>query len=146
MCVFFCTGATVGVVNSIHMTIMHKYKSPGWTTLLPSFTSFANLANTQAMSNLNVAQFDTQSVCPVTKPQLDTFAQVDFPRLYVAPPSLPVGIRELDIGNSANIRARAKVENITKNSAVYHITSWGELLITAAFPTHLIFPLPIWRS
>ena len=109
MCVFFCTGATVGVANSIHMTIMHEYKSPGWTTLLPNFTSFANLANTLAMSNLNVGQFDTQSVCPVTKPQLDTFAQVDFPRPYVAPHHLPVGIRKLDIGNSANIRAAVTV-------------------------------------
>jgi hypothetical protein len=64
-------------------------------------------------------------------PQLDTLAQIDFPRPFVAPPRLPVGIRhcQLDIGNIANIRAKATTENIIKTSAIYHITSWSDTTI-----------------
>jgi hypothetical protein len=84
-----------------------------------------------------VSQFDTQSVRSWTKPQPDTFAQVDFPRPFVAPPRLPIGINQLDISNGANIRAKATTDDITKTSAVYHITSWSDTSIYSGLSNSL---------
>lgn len=73
-----------------------------------------------------VSQFDTQSVRLWNQPRPDTFAEVKYPRPFVAPPRLPHGLRQLDIDSGANIRAKATIENIKKESAVYHITSWAD--------------------
>lgn len=73
-----------------------------------------------------ISQFDTQNVHAWDNPQPDTFATVTFPRPFVAPPRLPHGFCELDVANSANIRAKAWIENITKTSGVYHVTSWSD--------------------
>ncbi|KIJ19210.1 hypothetical protein PAXINDRAFT_153712 [Paxillus involutus ATCC 200175] len=73
-----------------------------------------------------VSQFRTQSVHAWYRPQPDTFAQVDFPHPFTALPHLPHGIRQLDVGNNANIRVKMAIENITQTSGVYHITSWAD--------------------
>ncbi|KAF8837471.1 hypothetical protein BDN67DRAFT_1071410 [Paxillus ammoniavirescens] len=84
-----------------------------------------------------VSQFDTQTVRDWDDPQPDTCAQVNFPgRPFAAPPRLPHGIRQLDVGNNANIRVKTVIENITQTSGVYHITSWAdtvELALIAAY-------------
>jgi len=72
----------------------------------------------------SVSQFETHSIRSWTDPQPDTFARVNFTIPFVAPPRLPVGFRELDIANNAHIRAKATTENITRTSAIFHITSW----------------------
>jgi len=71
-----------------------------------------------------ISQFDTQGVRLWDKPQPDTFARVTFQRPFVAPPRLPHGIRQLDISTDANIRVKSTINDITKTSAEYHITSW----------------------
>ncbi|KAF9222875.1 hypothetical protein BS17DRAFT_160914 [Gyrodon lividus] len=73
-----------------------------------------------------VSQFDTQTVRLWNAPQPDTFAQVNFPRPFTAPPRLAHGIRQLDVDKSANIRVKTAIENITQTSGVYHITSWAD--------------------
>jgi hypothetical protein len=69
---------------------------------------------------------DTQSVRAWNKPQPDTFAQVNFPRPFVASPRLLHGIRQFDEDKSAPIRVRVTIENITEASGVYHVTSWAD--------------------
>jgi hypothetical protein len=73
-----------------------------------------------------VTQFDTQTVHAWDKPQPDTHAVVKYPRAFVAPPRLPHGLRELDMDHKANIRVSATVDNIKKDSADYHVTSWAD--------------------
>jgi len=73
-----------------------------------------------------VSQFDTQSVRNWNDPQPDTFAEVKFPRPFVLPPRLPHGIRQLDVDKSANIRVKTPIQNITRTSGVYHVTSWAD--------------------
>ena len=58
-----------------------------------------------------------------------TSAQVGFPRTFLAPPRLPHGIRNLDQAKNANIRVRTPIENITKTSAVYHVTGWADTVV-----------------
>ncbi|KAF8834550.1 hypothetical protein BDN67DRAFT_563758 [Paxillus ammoniavirescens] len=77
-----------------------------------------------------VSQFDTQTVRGGDDPQPDTCAQINFPgRPFAAPPRLPHGIRQLDVGNDADIRVKTTIENITQTSGVYHITSWADTTI-----------------
>jgi len=76
-----------------------------------------------------ISQFDTQSVRAWNNPQPDTFATVKFPRPFVAPPRLPHGLRQLDEDKKANIRVKATIEDITKTSGVYHITSWADTVL-----------------
>ncbi|KAG5640558.1 hypothetical protein H0H81_011831, partial [Sphagnurus paluster] len=73
-----------------------------------------------------ISQFDTQAVRVWNQPQLDNFAQVTFPRPFVAPPRLPLGIRELDQDKSKNIRVKATTEKVNNTSAVYHLTAWAD--------------------
>ncbi|KIJ19212.1 hypothetical protein PAXINDRAFT_153713 [Paxillus involutus ATCC 200175] len=74
-----------------------------------------------------VSQFDTQTVRNGDVRQPDTSTQVNFPgRPFVAPPHLPHGIRQLDVGNNINIRVKTAIENITQTSGIYHITSWAD--------------------
>jgi len=76
-----------------------------------------------------ISQFDTQSVRAWDKPQPDTYGEVTFPRPFVAPPRLPHGIRQLDEDRKANIRVKTTIENITKTSGVYHVTSWADTVL-----------------
>ena len=73
-----------------------------------------------------VTEFITNSVHSWAELKLGTFAQIDFTSPFAAPPRLPVGIRQLDIDKNANIRAKVTTENITKTSAIYHVTSWDD--------------------
>lgn len=76
-----------------------------------------------------ISEFDTQSVRAWDKPQPDTFKKIDFPRPFVAPPRLPHGIRQLDEDKKANIRVKTTIEDITKTSGVYHVTSWADTVL-----------------
>ncbi|KAJ3569493.1 hypothetical protein NP233_g5020 [Leucocoprinus birnbaumii] len=73
----------------------------------------------------SITSFDSQSVRAWTDPQDDTSARIPFPSAFVLPPRLPLGIRQLDIDNDANIRARTMANNITSQSADYHVMTWG---------------------
>lgn len=73
-----------------------------------------------------VSSFDTKTVRPWDNPQPDTFATVDFPCPYLAPPRLPHGLRQLDIDHQWNIRVRGTIENIQNDSAVYHVSTWSD--------------------
>ena len=69
-------------------------------------------------------EFDTQSVRPWYEPRLDTWATLNFLCPFVAPPRLPHGIRQLDIGCNANICVRSALQRITESRADCHITTW----------------------
>lgn len=71
-------------------------------------------------------EFDTQSVRPWYEPRLDTWATLNFLCPFVAPPRLPHGIRQLDIGCNANIRIRSTLQGITESRADCHITTWAD--------------------
>ncbi|KIL65612.1 hypothetical protein M378DRAFT_178313 [Amanita muscaria Koide BX008] len=71
-----------------------------------------------------VFSFDTTTVHSWEISQPDTSATVNFHRPYVAPPRLPHGLRKLDFGRGWNIRVQSAIDNIQKDSAVYHIITW----------------------
>ncbi|KAF8547012.1 hypothetical protein OG21DRAFT_1425677 [Imleria badia] len=71
-------------------------------------------------------EFDTQDVRPWYEPQLDTRATLNFPRPFVAPPRLPHGIRQLDIGCNANIRVTSTLQQITESRADCHMITWAD--------------------
>jgi len=73
-----------------------------------------------------VCEFDTQSVRPWDNPRPDTRATVNFPRPFTARPRLSHGFRSLDIGKSANIRAKSTIQSFTKKWADCHITTWAD--------------------
>ena len=73
-----------------------------------------------------VTTFDTELVRRWDRPRADTFATLMFPRPFVAPPRLPCGFRKLDIDRRANIRARATIEDIRYDAAIYHVISWAD--------------------
>ena len=84
-----------------------------------------------------VSEFDTTTVRPWNQPQPDTYAQIYFPRSFVAPPRLPHGIRELDEDKSANIRVKTTIENIAAASATYHVTSWADTTLYSGIVSSL---------
>ncbi|KAM6496806.1 hypothetical protein JOM56_007279 [Amanita muscaria] len=73
-----------------------------------------------------VTSFDTTTVRSWDNPQHDTFDTVKFPRPYVAPPRLPHGLRQLEIDHRWNIRVLSPIENIQRDSAVYHVSTWHD--------------------
>ncbi|KAN0129025.1 hypothetical protein V8E53_013175 [Lactarius tabidus] len=57
---------------------------------------------------------------------------LNFPRPFVDRPRLAHGIRELDVGNNANIRVTSRLQNVTECSADCQITSWGDTTLYSA--------------
>jgi hypothetical protein len=57
---------------------------------------------------------------------------LNFPRPFVDRPRLAHGIRELDVGNNANIRVTSRLQNVTESSADCQITSWGDTTLYSA--------------
>ena len=90
-----------------------------------------------ARPTIRVGQFDTNSVRLQQHPHADTFAEIHFPRSYIAPPRLPHGFRCLDVDHCADIRVKATIENIQKTSAAYHATSWADTVLYRAIVTSL---------
>jgi len=84
-----------------------------------------------------VIQFDTQTVRHYDQPTADTHAVLDYPRPFVAPPRLPHGFSMLNISKDANIRAKATVNDITKEKADFHVTSWADTTLYAAIESVL---------
>ncbi|KAJ3565538.1 hypothetical protein NP233_g7571 [Leucocoprinus birnbaumii] len=80
----------------------------------------------QLPMSLTVSEFDTNKVHEPGKPQPDTYDTIQLPRSYVAPPRIIQGFCYLDVDNNKNIRADSRVAHITRNSAVFHATSWSD--------------------
>ena len=57
---------------------------------------------------------------------------LNFPNTFVARPRLAHGIRELDIGNNANIRVTSRLQNVTASSADCQISGWGDTTLYSA--------------
>ncbi|KAH9031302.1 hypothetical protein EDB84DRAFT_1492759 [Lactarius hengduanensis] len=69
-------------------------------------------------------------------PTLCTFdvsqSTLNFPRPFVDRPRLAHGLRELDIGNNADIRVTSRLQNITTTSADCQITPWADTVLYSA--------------
>ncbi|KAH8978375.1 hypothetical protein EDB86DRAFT_942519 [Lactarius hatsudake] len=69
-------------------------------------------------------------------PTLCTFdisqSTLNFPRPFVDRPRLAHGLRELDIGNNADIRVTSRLQNITTTSADCQITPWADTILYSA--------------
>ncbi|KAJ3569384.1 hypothetical protein NP233_g5085 [Leucocoprinus birnbaumii] len=79
-----------------------------------------------------VTKHNTLDVRPRDMPYADNSHQIFFSRTFVDPPRLPLGLCELDIDRKANISANAMVEDITKESAKYDITSESQTILYQA--------------
>ncbi|KAH9059431.1 hypothetical protein EDB83DRAFT_932312 [Lactarius deliciosus] len=69
-------------------------------------------------------------------PTLCTFdisqSTLNFPRPFVDRPRLAHGLRELDVGNNADIRVTTRLQNITTTSADCQITPWADTILYSA--------------
>ena len=57
---------------------------------------------------------------------------LNFPRPFADRPRLVHGLREIDVGNNANIRVSSTLHNITKHSADCDIIIWGDTTLFSA--------------
>ena len=56
----------------------------------------------------------------------------NFPCPFIDRPRLAHGLREMDIGNKANIRISSTLQNLTKSSADCNIITWGDTTLWSA--------------
>jgi len=73
-----------------------------------------------------LCEFNTQGVHPPSDPLPDFQTQLDFPVTFVARPRLVNGLRQLDIGNDADIRVKTILQYFTPQFADCHLTTWGD--------------------
>jgi hypothetical protein len=64
---------------------------------------------------------------------------LNFPRTFVDPPRLAHGIRELDVGNNANVSVTSKLQNITESSANCQISALNDTTLYSAAVDVLAF-------
>jgi hypothetical protein len=76
--------------------------------------------------------FNTLDVRPSWMQQThQTSKAITFPKPFIAPPGLPMGLNYLDIGNKANIRIKAYSSDISSNGFRVHIDSWSDTTLHA---------------
>ena len=61
-----------------------------------------------------------------------TQRSLNFPRSFADRPRLVHGLREIDVGNNANIRVSSTLHNITRHSADCDIITWGDTTLFGA--------------
>ncbi|KAI9451508.1 hypothetical protein BJY52DRAFT_1297448 [Lactarius psammicola] len=66
-------------------------------------------------------------LCTIDNPQSTS----NFPRPFIDRPCLTHGIRELDVGNNADIRVTSRLQNLTNSSADCQITAWADTTLYA---------------
>ena len=80
----------------------------------------------------STGSWKTYEVRSWVNPQKTTTKKIIFGKPFVAPPRLPLGLSELDIGRQANIRVIAKAENITKEGFTASLNTWGDSILYSA--------------
>jgi hypothetical protein len=80
----------------------------------------------------NKAQFSTQEFRPPSKPKLLNAMQVNFEPKYPEPPTIAVGLTELNIGKDFNVRIKAYADRVTQSGFVIHADSWANTILYSA--------------
>ncbi|KAG8977415.1 hypothetical protein FRC05_001813 [Tulasnella sp. 425] len=82
--------------------------------------------------------FSTQEVRFSDKPEPQNYRVTYFPKKYVAPPRIPLGITEADIKTGANARIRAYTDNVDTQKFTAHIDTWADSTLGSAEINYLI--------
>jgi len=80
----------------------------------------------------STGSWKTQEVNSWDNPQNEMTKEVTFGKPFVAPPRLPVGFNELDLGRYDHIRVTANAENITKEGFTASLNTWEGSVIYSA--------------
>jgi hypothetical protein len=81
--------------------------------------------------------FNTMDVRPWNLPQLVTSKAVVFAQPYPAPPTLALGLTEIDIGNNANVRIEAAAGDVTTTGFTTSLNAWADTTLYSAGSTWL---------
>ena len=85
--------------------------------------------------------FNTLDVRPYRTHQTpETRKAITFSKPFIAPPSIPLGLNYLDLGNEANIRINAYTSDITSDGFRVHIDSWWDTTLHAGGASWLNLP------
>ncbi|KAG8898907.1 hypothetical protein FRB99_007067 [Tulasnella sp. 403] len=82
----------------------------------------------------STGQFSTSDIRLWNNPQLQNSKAITFPKAYVAPPRLPLGLNFLDIGKNANVRIKSYTSDVSKTGFTAHVDAWADTtLYTGGF-------------
>ncbi|KAG8907396.1 hypothetical protein FRB99_004421 [Tulasnella sp. 403] len=113
-------------INSARFSIStpEQLRSPPLAPASPGLTSYSfNMSST--------GQFSTGEIRLSSNPQSQNSKPVTFPKSFVAPPRIALGLNSLDIGNKANARIRAYTSDISKSGFTAHVDSWADTTLYA---------------
>jgi hypothetical protein len=82
--------------------------------------------------------FNTQEVRLWNNPQAQTSKTINFPKTYVAPPQIAVGINALDVQAGAIGRAKLYADNIDTHKCTIHADTWADTTLYMAGADYLI--------
>jgi hypothetical protein len=78
------------------------------------------------------ARFRTQDFPPPSKSSSLNSLQVEFQPKYPEPPSIAVGLTELNLSKDCNVRIKAYADRITESGFVIHADSWADSILYSA--------------
>ncbi|KAB8067057.1 Metalloprotease [Aspergillus leporis] len=80
----------------------------------------------------DVGRFSTQTIRPSLNPRSLNSMTVDFNVAYPEPPSIAVGLTELDTSKDTNIRIKVYAERITNSGFIIHTDTWADTVLYSA--------------
>ncbi|KAG8903016.1 hypothetical protein FRB99_003823 [Tulasnella sp. 403] len=87
----------------------------------------------------STGQFNTGEVRPDSYDhQPQNSRTITFPKSYVIPPRISLGLNCIDIGNDANVRIKAYTSNVSKSGFTAHVDSWADTTLHTGGFSYLI--------
>jgi len=91
-------------------------------------------------SDFQFGEFDTTDDHVWYEPQFQTTSEVKFQHAFDAPPQVIMWLNQLDMDSKADWRVAAYATDISANSFIVHVDTWGDSLLWSATVTWIAYP------